>query len=377
MVAMALLAGCGATGTKTSNDTLSSGTGSTTSSTDNAPGAGIFGRVVTSDSQPAAGATVQLVASDGTALSDPVTCDSNGDFSIPEPAGGVPDGAEIKVTPQNQPPAEAPVSLPSGSGGQLNLQLQADGSLQVQVILARPATAVVLGGTGGGGGGGGHWSTGSDPHAPALVAFTNGVSDPFSLSFQGPFSPGSNDLALIWSQPGGAWMVQRLATAQAAAPSLDLGSAAATDNGVLLQVAAMAAPLGSLANVTTFTNPVSLPFVVRVSVPPVQIVPVVTRTGRLATGQILPNAVLVGDGANGTLSLTAGDLATLGVSAGARVTLSNGQQSASVNVVAGNDAELALATAHVGPDVAAALGLNLSRVFAGYTLTVSTTARRR
>jgi hypothetical protein len=255
-----LLAACSATPV---TDTALTTNSSSSGSTDNAPGSGIFGRLLDSNSQPIVGATCQLVAADGTPLSEPVTTASDGSFEIPEPSGGVPSGATIRVTPLEGTPSTVPLHITGGQPNDLELHLDQEGSVQVNAVLQVPAGSPNVGG---------------DPQiGPWQVTFTNGVSGAFSLSFDGPFNPQTHDLALVWRDGGSTWQVQRLSSANAASPVLNLGSQAATLAGQQIQVAVLTADPGTLASVTSFQNVSQLGSDARLSAPPLTIVVAISR----------------------------------------------------------------------------------------------------
>lgn len=338
--------------------TSSSGTSGTVSGADNAPGSGIFGRLVDSSNQPVSGAQVSVRLADGSLLGTAATTDSDGNFQLPLAVSALPAGAVLHVSPPARPELEQPLELLAGSHLGLNLQLRPDGGLAVQSLRA-PADAV-------------QWV--ADPHAPWLVPFHAGVSAPFAFEASGQFAHQGHDLALAWKSVDDArWTLQRL-TGDVAAPTLQLGSQAAARHGQVLELRAVAVPAGMMQGHADFDHPAELGEQAFIG-PPLTLVPVVTRMQRVTLGRLLPAAVLAPVGGAG-LTLAAADLAALGVSAGQRVALTLGTRATTVQVHAAEGGPLAQATALVEPAALTALGLDPGRRLAGYTLTVAAVSRR-
>ena len=123
------LMGCSST-TGSSSIDVPSITDGGSSSGDNAPGTGIFGRVTSATDEPLASARVELLSADGALLVPAATTDADGQYTLSQPDGGIPDGAYLRVTPAGGHPMQAPMG---GHGPEhLNVHFGHDGSMALQ-----------------------------------------------------------------------------------------------------------------------------------------------------------------------------------------------------------------------------------------------------
>ncbi len=351
---LALLCGCSAGGSGSS--LLGSSTGGSSGTSDSAPGAGIFGRVVDEAEAAIEGASVELLDGTGARLAGPVVTDRDGAFDLAF-TGQELDGGVLYVKPPLRPEARADVTVPNGARIEVLVTLQPDGGITVVPVLEPPTTAP---------------STGTTRSAPVLLKFTaDGVSDPFRLTIRGQFDPDRADLRLVYRARGEQlWRVggtpkRQLAPLQV---PLQLGPSARSFHGRVLEIRALAAPPGRLAGVTTFTGPQELGRDVVMSPEPVHGIVVATRDGRLDQGSVLSNAVVVAGMEADEVSLSSADLTSMGLKGGDRVRLTTPTGTVILRVRQADDEVMRLATLRLSPHSAGLLGLKLGEQSAGYTI---------
>lgn len=349
------LAGCGAGGLGGSS--LISDTSSSGSTTDSAPGAGIFGRLVDESEQAVAGAEVELQSADGERLVGPVATDSGGDFELPFGDATPPEDAVLVIRPPRKPEIRAGVTVPPGARIEVQVRLDEQGGAAIATLVRPPADGRPIG----------------EGRAPVLVAVgTDGRSAPFQVTVLGPFDPARSDLALAYrTRQDPEWYLAGRPNGREpmTAIPLDLGARAEALHGRQLEVRAIAAPPGRLDGVTSFRRPVDLGRDVALSPEPVPVIVVATRERRLTADGLGPNAVIVPNGTPGVAQMTAADLATLGVTSGANVTLTRGGRTATLRLEASVDPALELATLRLNGEDAQRLGLEPgSGSFAGETI---------
>lgn len=355
----AALAGCGGVG----SDSLFGDGGSGGSTSDAAPGAGIFGRLVDESEAAVAGASIELVDESENRLAGPVTSAADGTFDLPFGDQAIPDDAVLVIRPPGRPEARAGVTVPQGARVEVLVRVDPAGAALVTPVLLPPADAVAVGDARG--------------RAVLVTVDARGDTAPFLLDARGQFAPGSSDFRLVYRARGDrGWTVgsdapvrqtpQRLA--------LRLGARAASLHGQRLEVRALAFPPGRLDGITTFTQPLELGRDVTMSPEPVHAFPVTTRDARLDAAGLLPNAVVIRGGTAAAGWMAAADLRQLGLIDGGLAELTCRGQTLRIVLRASDDASLSLATLLLPGGAAEHLGLALSEAVAGYTITVAAAA---
>jgi len=353
LCALAFLAACGGTG----SDSLFSSDGGGGSTSDSAPGAGIFGRLVDETDAAVAGASIELVDASDNRLAGPVTTAVDGTFDLPFGNASVPEDAVLVIRPPNRPEARAGVTVPPGARVEFLLTVDPQGAAMVTPVLAPPVGAPSIGDSRG--------------RAVLLAIDAAGDSAPFLLDARGQFASGSSEFRLVYRAFGDRqWTVGSDAPIRQVPQPLPLRlrSRAAALHGRRLEVRAMAIPPGALNGVTMFTQPLDIGPQVTISPEPVVAFPIATRYERLGPAGLLPNAVIARGSDGNAAQMAAADMRQLGLTDGALAQLSHLGRSVRITLRASDDPALALATLLLPGGASEHLGLALSTDLAGYTV---------
>ncbi len=358
LLAVVGLAGCGANSTNSSSSSLVS-SGSSGSSVDSAPGAGIFGRLVSTDQQAIEGASVSLLSSSGTRLAGPVTTGNDGSFHLPLPTGLAEQDGVLVVEAPNHPKVTAPLALPPGARVDVELRFGSGDQLNVMPLLTAPASAVPVG---------------NSSERVLLQLNSGGSSDAFTLTLRGAFAGASADLRLTYRERGGPiWYVGAGVSRTDGTVSLPLtlGARAEAMHGRLLEVRGLAAPAGRLDHVVSYVQPADLGLGCALSPDPVLVVPVVYGAARLAGGGLAATALIAPGGQPGTVRLTAADATALGLANGDTVRLALGARSLQGVLEVSTDRVLSLATMQANAAWLRGLGIDLDSALTGYAVAIT------
>lgn len=353
LVVCAWLAGCGGG----AGDRV----GSTAQTADNAPGAGIFGRLVDDSEQPVPNAIVELRDPNNAVIGRPVVTNENGEFEFEFEERPRPETLVLHIRHGDGPQLEAAVDYLPGSRLDIQVTIEREGGVVVHTDLLPPADAPVI-----------------DRQAGMVYAVNigaDGRSEPFQLQVRGAFDPARADLRLIWRGPEDErWVVSPPSRQDAPVGfvPLDLGRRAGELHGSVIEVRALAAPLGTLAGVTSLARPRDLGDGVVVSGRRLRVVPVARSERRIVAGGFGEDAVVAVIGARGEVGLSVADAQRLGLLDGQQVRLEHDGRSASVRVRYSTDPVLQAATLILSPHEFGRLGLDRSDAYAGFEIRVGT-----
>lgn len=351
------LAGCSSSG---GGDSLfDGGSPDGAKTTDGAPGAGIFGRLVDEQDAPLAGVALTLEANDGTALATTVETAVDGSFRIDFADDDDLDDAVLRVERDGHPAARQNLALPAGAQLELLIRLDRGGQLEIEPLLEAPARAPEA------------ELLGRKVRVVALAA--DGTSAPFRVGLRGAFAADQIEVRLVLRPQSDDWRFASAGSGRSDAVGLPLalGDAAGELHGSIVEVRAVAAPAGSLAGVVDFARPKDLPKPAVFSPDPLTILLAGPQDEAVSAGRIGPRAVICTKDSDGEAWLSPANLRRLGFADGEEVRLRQGRREATVELHADDDPLLSAVTMVLGEREANRLELGRDRRAAGYELEVT------